>query len=246
MRVVPETVRLFGCLLSAQLVLFVAIASAESMPVCIGYDSIHERWGMLFNEQKSLEQICPEGMAVVSHQQQSSNYQLPEANCCPLPADALLPEHHWVIGRCPEGSVVTGGRVDTLKVEGSRIEFRCTRINQAKFTLSSEATLLRLDTMNEVLTSLINILGVHSIEITSLAKIPVELRYGITRVSRTRWTGGCIGYPWGSLLVERGPDGCDGSSFRELLTKDGERLTMNCRTVSGIFDPQASCIEYAE
>jgi hypothetical protein len=72
-------------------------------------------------------------------------------------------------------------------------------------------------------------------------RLPPELRFGIGRDSFLVWGSGCIGYPWGSVLVGVGR-GCEGARFSEILTADKEPLARRCAGVTDIYSPDAACI----
>lgn len=129
--------------------------------------------------------------------------------CCPLPsADILSDEHTLSVDLCPENTVATGSL--STHHDGKTIELlRCTRINTARYQLAPAEPAKYWGT------GAAGWLGAEEIPWTS---IPVAIR------SAQGWWGqngrdidGCIGYPWGSMLVGKSTKYCSGYSFRQLL-----------------------------
>src|SRR5262249_28000724 len=84
-----------------------------------------------------------------------------------------------------------------------------------------------------------------------LFQIPLAIRYGISRQEYSRWSiDGCIGIPFGSLLVKKAAGHCRDAGYRQLLYNGlpgdppaGTPVTMfpDCKRMENIFDPTAGC-----
>ena len=212
--------------------------------VCVNYSPNTAEW-----KWRSTESACPSGHGIYSVNEVSSAQQATADStpvigaCCRLPAeDILTDEHSWASEECPDGSVVTGGAVKwwCLKCE-KRV--RCTKINAARYQLGEKVPgaywgrgLSRRSHLKRV----------------ERLDIPVAIRYAVGRQGLLSWTtDGCVGLPWGSLAVRKGPPRCSGFLFRQLqyrgLPGDPPRGTPvemfpKCQEISDIFDPEASCV----
>ena len=87
----------------------------------------------------------------------------------------------------------------------------------------------------------------------SRGDIPIALRYGIGRMGFNEWDrDGCVGFPYGSLLVAKSAKGCGKIQFTELeftgLPGDSPagtpvKMFPDCSGVDNPFSPFASCVK---
>ena len=224
-------------------------AVALDLPLCSGYHPEYQRWGLPQLSDSQTEVHCAPGMAYLSLPLGASELRDPKnlppnGSCCPLPEGALLNDHLFVETHCPTGFVVTGGREILASSKATRrpnphkrYELRCTRMNDARFTLHPIEKAIQLDTIAD----LGLVIGGGARPVTHRSRLPVELRFGIGRAANVRWEAACIGYPWGALVVGVDTD-CNASSFRELRSKEGERMESRCNGVQNIYSPDSHCI----
>lgn len=174
--------------------------------------------------------------------------------CCPLPApDILTDEHHWVFEHCPANSVVTGsdvtcgGEFRGVDSFGEVCErrIRCTRVNTVRYQLGERTGgAIWGNSSNQWQESM------HFLK----ASIPASIRYALGRYNRYYWgTNGCVGYPFGSLLVEKRGGLCRGQRFQSLEYQglDGDppqgtavQMFAECDAISTYMNPQSRCIRY--
>ncbi len=203
-----------------------ALSSHEGPFVCVGYLPLarKHKWGEVSE--------CPPNYAVISTLRDSR--QQVDA-CCRLPHPDILTERRiFTPGPCPEDSIVTGFEYPSM--------FQCTTVNTDRYRLVGDAK------------------GVHwgfgrarheeeySIQKTD---IPISFRGALGRKSFQHWDHeGCVGYPWGALLVSRSHGGCGSEQYRRLVyrgiegdPKAGTPVAMFPECVSGVnaFDPNAGC-----
>lgn len=206
-------------------------------------------WGIPFQD------LCPANMAVIgSSIPKASGGRTTEQiridiNCCPLPADdILLDEHIEVFDKCPENFIATGAQrgCGWEKPPGPPFlcpkKIRCTKINLSRYQLGPAKIAAH---WGFSATSWRNSQRVFKSE------IPKAIRNALSRTSRYSWeTQGCVGYPYGSLLVEKYAKRCQGLFFRQLQfrginqdPKKGTAVVMfpQCENVSGIFDKHLEC-----
>ena len=203
-----------------------ALTDTDGPYVCVGYlpDSTSRKWGYAMD--------CPIGYALISS---TLNPHFMEGSCCRLPAADILTDKQFnVNGRCPEGSIATGFR------RGE--EIRCTEINKERYRLRREEP------------------GVHwgfgtlqSRESKTVEKagVPIAFRHALGRRQFQAWfEEGCVGFPWGSLLVSTSPVSCSESGYRllEYLGAAGDppagtavRIFPDCRGEVNPFEPNAGC-----
>lgn len=216
-------------------VLFVAPHQAAADPqVCTGLPAEN-------NPALSGQYLpCPPQHAIFAvddvggeHKAGPGRYVPVSAACCPLPADDILTDDHLygVMDRCPEGFVVTGATgnhcVDLCEV-------RCTRVNSKKYRLAPERGAAYWNSVGALVRG-----GGGEASKISLAEIPSAIRKGVLRrVSRVLGSeaagsyrrradeDGCVGIPFGSMLVAKNGKYCEHQRFRQLLLLDGTPVRM--------------------
>lgn len=176
------------------------------------------------------------------HSQGPGRYVPLIAACCPLPrSDILTDEHLYSVSEdCPDGYVMTGttasGCLDFCEV-------RCTRVNGDRYRLGVPVPSAYWSRTGSMVRG-----GFGGARKVALDEIPGAIRVGIMRRAISggppraqaewsdRWADddGCIGIPFGSLLVGKRKKSCDGFIFRQLLTKDGRPVQMfpDCEQVT--------------
>ena len=234
--------------------------------LCTGYREDTGTWGRITGDGFSFSN-CPPGTALFAVEDTgeglSSAVTGPagvklEGDCCPLPApDILTDRETFAISECPEGSIATGSspfpRIYTCTtqaacdavVQSQQHYIRCTGINLDRYQLGPTGAgrywgfgfSHRKD----------------EAVVTSRARIPAAIRYGIGRLFTKRWdVDGCIGYPWGSLLTKKTNGSCDGFFFRELQFRglegdppSGTPVPMypQCEGIKGQNTANPICIE---
>lgn len=168
--------------------------------------------------------------------------------CCPLPApDILSNEHLMAETGCPEDYVVTGtsSMAPEPHAEARKFQIRCTKINTRRYQLGGKKPGLYWGMNFSFYLQKKRILW---------DEIPPALRYGTGRTTPIIWEPvGCIGFPFGSLLVSREGRECSQSFYRELQYRGGEgdppagtpvRMLADCDELSDIFTPAPRCIKY--
>lgn len=217
--------------------------------VCVGYEPASKTWG--YYPHAVGWHLCPPHYAIMGAARPPAwNFtdgQVPiDANCCPLPRSDILSEHSVKVdSECPENHVVTGTQ-GYRKGKGTSMSLRCTKINIEKYTLGPRQTGI--------------FWGVHSgatfpwreNRFIRWDQLPVALRYGISRVSKTQFdAGGCVAEHMGSLLVAKEHTSCKGLIWRELRyrkspTKEGSpeavQMYPKCEKLDDVFSPEPKCL----
>lgn len=177
------------------------------------------------------------------------------AACCPLPSDDILtPEHlYGVMESCPEGYIVTGA---TLPQCTDLCEMRCTRINSARYRLGEEQSGAHWSTIGGLVSG-----GFGGARRLLLSDVPPEIRRGLQRRSarmfdpsdtdtdrRRADEDGCVGVPFGSVLVAKTGKNCDMLRFRQLQMLDGTPVRMfpNCEATQIAPGEAAECAKLNE
>ena len=209
--------------------------------VCLSYVTGQGdiKWG------PSLER-CPRGYAIFSANEYAAGPNLHGplyGTCCPLPSSDLLEEETSVVkDECPPESVVVGFESIPLSNGGFDARLICQRINTRRYRLG-EPTKAAYWGVSMALPK----------ESPGILKdqMPAALRYGIERTGYRTWEQrGCIGQPWGSVLVSFFSGACDNQRFRQFLYADAPEeplkarpVTMfpDCREIENIFDPLSGC-----
>ena len=164
--------------------------------------------------------------------------------CCRLPReDILTSERKYTHWECPEDHVLTYAGPS---LEKSVLAVTCTKINTERYQLGEP-------TFGRYLGFGFTRLG----EAKSVSKheIPAAIRHGLERTHFQTWDiDGCVGYPWGSLLVAVNGRHCYQTRFRQLQYKGkdgdpprGTAVTMfpACDQISDVFAPVPHCINHS-
>lgn len=237
-----------------------AVVRAPEPRVCIGYDPVHLWNNLILVNNVAKEAYCFEGYAFLAHDVAGGRWfhstnQSPIAGyCCPLPEGVLTSEHVFVDAICPDNFVATGARTspESPSIGKPAIEIRCTKIDTHRYYLESATEAWNVGWLNDLTGETLDYLRGGTRQQTTRNLIPAGLRYGLLRHSQTLWNiSGCVGYPWGSVLVGRvGGSGCSGYRFRQVFLRGNEGLRSgqplqifpNCRALDNPFKPDASCM----
>lgn len=247
----PAGVKLCIAVLSA---ILIGQLPCRAQSLCTGYDSQTGSWAMTTVSPAQVESYCPDGQAMMALAGLSRNSWTPlMGSCCPLPAGSLLDKHLFVVDSCPDGYVVTGGRLVgldplTAKPPGLQeyLQLRCTAIDPAVVRLSvraQPAVVVPVPSFVELLWTLAG----RGITRVSRGMIPPHLRYGLGRINRTIWLDSvCLALPWGAVLTGVADPNCEAAEFRTLTAGEpssaAELQSEPCRYVADVFSPDAKCV----
>lgn len=253
----PGRQRARGCRRNLSLTLLLLCCStlgvelrAEPLPaispmICHGFpDSTFDG-----NLQALSNPNCPDGFALYGAHPRTAKL-FPKAEqialegiCCPLPAsDVLLSEHSYAAVECPDGTVATGAE-PLARCSDCPRSLRCTKLNTDRYQLGAPQGGVYF-----------GFSAPYYLEETKflLRDIPAAIRYGLGRRALTDWyTGGCVGFPFGSLLVKRGGKRCGQMHFRQLQYRGlgddpplGTPVPMypDCDDISDVFSPNPECV----
>lgn len=221
--------------------------------VCNGFNPDSGEWGDIGTELGG-DSFCSRGYALMSFAYYGGTAPTAAAvrvngSCCALPPGALTDEHQFSLEECPEDHVATGTRAVGSKDSpgGGQQYLRCTKIDTTRFALGERRAARRMGLEIEYLANLKDtFLGRDARSIPRTA-VPVSLRYGLLRESYSRWHyNGCIGEPFGSLLVGKRTKRCDDVVFRALVDKvAGAPVAVlpPCKRVDDPLSPVTRCIE---
>lgn len=195
---------------------------------------------------------CPPHHAFFSNQDPAGarppggSYVPVMGTCCRLPYDDILTDRHIydVRERCPDDAVITGTSVDKYGQCSEHCVVRCTYINTELYRLAPERHAAYWATPRSATTS-----GGGAGSSLLLTEIPPALRAGAARENQFRFDNdGCIGVPFGSLLVRKESKKCAGFYYRQLRHADGRPVKMypECDRIDGLYDPNPRCITNAE
>lgn len=221
--------------------------------VCVGYHPHFKVWGHPYTESGDWIE-CPPHYAFFGIKKPQSGYKeagiLILGSCCRLPAEDILTDDHRIVDmQCPEGSIVTGSAHRPClpdAPEPCRRPLRCTRINSKKYSLgpTHPGTFWGISSSSAF--------PWKEKKHIRRNQIPIAIRYGISRTSRTSfWPNGCVGDPIGSLLVGKGRSRCSGTFWRQLLYRStrGEsaertpvKMFPECQKITGVFSEEATCL----
>ncbi len=213
--------------------------SKEPGRPCIGYVPGFSDWN------RSRGEMCPANYAILASGDSTSpnkfgppNYVNISANCCPLPFDDILTDKHVenVFEKCPDGAVMTSGADQC----GASCAVRCTYINSERYMLGPEKQALYVKDPEKNSAS-----GRGYAELVSLLDVPLALRYATVRSTFIIFDAdGCVGNPYGSLMVRKSEKQCSGYYYRQLLYKDGTPVPVipHCDAISDLYDPNAKCL----
>ena len=213
--------------------------------VCLGYNPFQTFANGPFGKWDQRFGVCSPGYAYYSAlegDRRGPQFSQMNTPCCPLPADdILLDEHQWTRFSCPDGWLITGDRA----LDGEEVrEVRCTKVNSERYELGpSTAGLYWGDGLS----------GRNQGKHVSIFQLPEAIRFGVTRQSRnSNWVDGCIGFPFGSLLITKGNNKCRSSEYRELRYRGrpgdppaGTPVKMfpDCELIPDVSDGSSLCFE---
>ena len=210
--------------------------------VCNGFQpGVAKQWGG--------GEECLPGYGVFAAGDASAKYriemQYPDFSCCRLPmSDILTGENVIADLACPDDHIITR-RIpsDPPRLEGRGMSLECSKINTNRYQLGPavEGRYWGIGFSYGVQNFIFN-----------KYTIPPALRSAVGRDSLRKWDhDGCIGYPWGSLLVELGGGACHGQNYRQLQYRGSRgdpprgtpvQMIPECGTLSSPFDPHPNCI----
>lgn len=125
--------------------------------------------------------------------------------CCPLPThDVLTEEVSFAPEQCPDQWIATGVK----RTGADELSLRCTKINTARYRLAPGRPGAYWGHGDA---------GWKGAERIEWDNIPASIREAQGH-ERAGWhdVDGCVGYPWGSMLVGRSTKYCAGMTFRQL------------------------------
>jgi hypothetical protein len=203
------------------------LLSAQGAPapkgLCTGYreDVANGSWG-------PTDEPCPANFAINGQDDPPGDhpggpaYYIPiVAACCPLPTDDILTDDtiYNVLEACPDNYVATGGTSENC---GASCGMRCTRINTDRYMLGAEHRGMYWSKKWSYA-----VWGRGTSRQIDWEDIPAAHRYSHGRRRSSMYdVDGCIGVPFGSLLVRKEKKSCDGFFYRQVLYKDGTPVLM--------------------
>ncbi len=215
---------------------------------CLGYNPFVHDWG--FN-WKSDVQICAGsyGYFSLKNPRQAGPWErvVLSDNCCPLPTDdMLLPARFVTIDTCPENFIITGVQRGGGKMNWGGVLVHCVRLNTERFQIGAKVPGVFWGVSSELA------LWYRSLPRNVMrANLPASIRYGVGRRGLTDWDiSGCVGIPYGSLLVSLGGRRCADYLFARVDYRGrpgdppaGTPVAMlpPCDRLSDIFDEHAVC-----
>ena len=231
-----------------------AAASAETEPdtrathqprICHGYVALKS--GGYFGAFNNPN--CPDGYAMYGVQMESRGSSASAATlgihgiCCQLPApDILLAVHETHPSKCPDGFVATGADLP-LTCPDCEKNLRCTKINLERYQLGTSRPSSYFGFGSTYYRERVRFF---------IRDIPAAIRYAMGRRGLTDWyTAGCIGFPFGSLFVEKQGKGCGLQQFRQLQFRglqgdpsQGTPVPMfpECDDISDVYSPEPTCV----
>lgn len=235
--------------------------------LCVGYNPAAQNWDSTFTMALGdIEANCPDGYAFFSvdfpmgRPRPARNISL-GGRCCPVPDGVLTNRHSYVAEQCPDNSVATGLRSERQVApcpgewgkcveEWDRLEhtIRCTEIDSSRYQLGPpmQGYIMGFNLRLEPSAS-------ETFHYTSRGRIPIGIRYGVTRTGRLGLdAGGFVGFPWGSLFSARHSK--TDIRFRQLqyrgaagdpLAGTPVRMFPDCLALSDPLDPNATCLSDA-
>ncbi len=228
----------------------------ESVPsiqpkICVGWypDQRTEPW-----RNSLAARPCPKDFAVFSTRMTGgvSRWAEPQAvpllpECCPLPSeDILTGEQVSTTSICPKNFIVVAGS-DACNFVSDKSQcteqILCEKVNTQRYQLGEVRSgiywgvgVTRWKQEKQVM---------HS-------HLPLGMRYGVGRIGPFSWTvQGCVGDPFGSLLVGKTSKRCHGQSYQRLEYRgqkgdppQGTAVQMfpACTKISSEFEESPQCI----
>ncbi len=211
-------------------------AASDNASICVGYYEMP--YAGMANDVKwgSRQSLCPAGAGYFGAAEGDSAYRYPQGVCCPLPNDDVLTDISKIETKaCAPGYVVTGSPPASEK-------FRCTKINDERYLLGEETDGAYWGS---------GFSGRRQKRRIQLVEIPLAIRFGISRTGFSNWEiDGCIGIPYGSLLVRPGGEFCSDSKYRQLLYKGAPgdppagtpvKMFPDCGALENVYSPLGGC-----
>jgi len=167
--------------------------------------------------------------------------------CCPLPAgDILLQEKTAAVRECPDGYVATGAEGMAEVPDANKPKhLTCSKINTARYQLGPSTPGIYWGFGHTHWQKPVRIL---------FEEIPAALRYAVGVRAYGYWNErGCIGFPFGSMLVAKNGFECHQTYYRELQYRGlpgdppaGTPVPMlpDCDELSDLHTPHPACIKY--
>lgn len=230
---------------------------ATTPSICVGYDHQARKWGYLWSyrlgiPEKGYMKLCPEHSVFFDVDDPPGisgpgKYIRIDGNCCPLPSSDILTDSHvFVNASCPDNHVVTGSEVkhpcDDVKCI---FQMRCTKINTDRYQLAEKKPAAFWGIGHNAAFWKENVT-------LKRTDIPPAIRHAVGREDLASFDiDGCVGIPFGSLLVEKRSKFCTGFYFRQLQYKGrtgdpvrGTPVKMfpDCNDISDIFAQDPQCI----
>ncbi len=242
-------------------------AEAESgqpyLPVCTGYNSSRKDWALSIEVHGDQDRSCEPGSAMMALEERTKPYFTASesirilGSCCPLPEDALAGPEIIAGTECPPDFVATGAigierpdGGDSLLDKRPKFSFyfKCRKINTARYRLGPETNGWEFGPRGDYFKRILGKPWNVAVNRTVRARMPAALRYGLMRSDQHFWEEtGCVGHPWGSLLVGRSYLHCTGAKFRQLLlVNENQRrpvLPEHCARLDNIFSGTPRCLE---
>ncbi len=217
---------------------------------CIGFNPGIDRWGEIGPDAN-----CPDGYAYLGTVPMlgiasPGKYLALMGDCCRIADDILTDTHEYQMESCPADHVATGARFEGKDERRETWSMRCTKINTGRYQLAEPSEGYQWGLKKDFRHYL------HNVKAIGWSRIPLGLRYGIGRVRNAkpgkRRTDGCIGYPFGSLLVSKTHKLCHGIYFSQLQYRGAPgdppagtpvEIIPKCAAISDPNDRNATCIK---
>ena len=249
--------------------------STNLLSPCLGFNPADGSWGARRTAFNRLEVDCQKDAAVFSTIPARENGGGPEhivlqINCCALPEGVLQnTEHRTEKNECPDGYVVTGVKSeigesrDWTDFDAKALHsLRCTKLNPEKFSLGPIHRGFSSGWARQPFPEFFKTIGALFIpgvlvpaERVTTSVIPVGFRYSVGRTERYNWSStACIGLPFGSVLIGKEDDGCEGLFFRQIKLKHPSNtaddplraFSQACRRIDDPYSQNARCVSGVE
>lgn len=237
---------LFALILSFQ----VESPRSPEFPPCIGYHPDTKIWGTEIHEDVPGRNCPPNhaflGTGLTIGPGRPAGAAPVKGFCCPLPPETLEDVEEFASDRCSESSVATG----TVRLASGDWGIVCTKINSARYLLGKTTPGAIVTTAEESLLEFFQGFYGRKLVRLSYPSLPIALRHGIGRVSRSTWTTEvCVGNPPGALLIGRSGLTCDAQEYRVLLAvpeRSGDEPKpvpiISCSAIESLDSPEARCL----